>query len=157
MVIVLLGALAVALIGWRPLFRLAETNFWSLNALAIQPAYAGSREVLRHLTERALADPTGSELARRRAISCAAAGVLLFVVAGTVGIAVWPATHWAASLADVAALHRLVLTAVANAIVIMSTYLAVASLVWGFVDASSDQPLDFRAFANAPAGDRVGA
>jgi 3',5'-cyclic AMP phosphodiesterase CpdA len=154
-IIVLLGALAVALIGWRPLFQLAETNFWALNALAIQPAYAGSREALRHLTERALADPTGSELARLRSISCAAAGVLLFVVAGIVGIAVWPATHWAASVADIAAPHRLVLATVANAIVIMSTYLAVASLVWGFVDASSDQPLDFRMFDNAPARDRV--
>jgi 3',5'-cyclic AMP phosphodiesterase CpdA len=154
-VIVLLGALAVALIGWRPLFRLAENNFWSLNALAIQPAYAGSREALRHLTERALADPTGSELARLRAISCAAAGVLLFVVAGLVGISVWPATHWAGSVADIAAPHRLVLPTVTNAIVIMSTYLAVASLVWGFVDASSDQPIDFRAFDNTPAGERV--
>jgi 3',5'-cyclic AMP phosphodiesterase CpdA len=37
----------------------------------------------------------------------------------------------------------------------MSTYLAVASLVWGFVDASSDQLLDFGTFDTAPAGDRV--
>lgn len=154
-VIVFLGATAVALIGWRPLFRLAETNFWSLNALAIQPAYAGSREALRHLTERALVDPTGSKLARLRAMSCAAAGVLLFIVAGLVGIAVWPATHWAGSVADIAAPHRLVLPTVTNAIVIMSTYLAVVSLVWGFVDASSDQPMDFRAFDNAPSGQRV--
>src|SRR5580658_10176762 len=33
--IVVLAVLAVGWIGWRPLFRLAETNFWSLNALAV--------------------------------------------------------------------------------------------------------------------------
>ena len=153
--IVLVAAVAVASVGWRPVFRLAETNFWSLNALAIQPAYAGSREALRHLTERTLTDPTGPELARRRAISCAAAGVLLFVLAGIVVIAVWPATHWAGSVADMAAPHRLVLPTVTNAIVIMSVYLSVASLVWGFVDASSEQPLDVRTFDTAPAGERV--
>ena len=154
-VIVLLSALMVALIGWRPVFRLAETNFWSLNALAIQPAYAGSREAFRHVMERAFADRTGPELARLRAISCAGAGVLLFVVAGLVVIATWPATHWVGSVADIAAPHRLVLPTVTNAIVIMSTYLAVASLVWGFVDASSDQLLDFGTFDTAPTGDRV--
>ena len=42
-------------IGWfvgRPLLRLAENSFWSLNALAIQPVYTAFREGLRHLAER---------------------------------------------------------------------------------------------------------
>jgi len=153
--IILLSAVTIALIGWRPAFRLAETNFWSLNALAIQPAYAGSREALRHATEHTFADRTGSGLARLRAISCAGAGVLLFVVAGLIVIALWPATHWAGSVADLAAPRRLVLPTVANAIVIMSAYLAAASLVWGFIDASSDQLLDLTMFDAAPGGDRV--
>ena len=38
-------------VGWRPLFRTAEVNFWSLNALAIQPGYTFCREALRHLAE----------------------------------------------------------------------------------------------------------
>lgn len=154
-VIVLVSALSIALIGWRPVFRLVETNFWSLNALAIQPAYAGSREALRHVAERAFAGRTGAELARLRAISCAGAGVLLFAVAGSVVIALWPATHWVGSVADIAAPHRLVLPTVTNAIVIMSTYLAVASLIWGFIDASCEQLLDFRTFDTAATADRV--
>jgi hypothetical protein len=48
----LLAIVAVGWIGWRPLFRIAENNFWSLNALAVQPGYAFTREALRHLTER---------------------------------------------------------------------------------------------------------
>ena len=43
----------------------------------------------------------------------------------------------------------------ANAIVIMSAYLAAASLVWGFADASMDQPLDLETFDAAPSGGRV--
>ena len=43
----------------------------------------------------------------------------------------------------------------ANAIVIMSAYLAAASLVWGFADASMDQPLDLEGFDAAPSGGRI--
>ena len=43
----------------------------------------------------------------------------------------------------------------ANAIVIMSAYLAAASLVWGFADATMDQPLDLEAFDAAPSDGRV--
>src|SRR6266478_1594622 len=32
--VVLVAIMALGWIGWRPLFRIAETNFWSLNALA---------------------------------------------------------------------------------------------------------------------------
>jgi hypothetical protein len=39
-ILVVLVALSVAWAGWRPLFRIAESNFWSLNALAVQPGYA---------------------------------------------------------------------------------------------------------------------
>ena len=38
---------ALGWFGWRPLFRIAETSFWSLNALAVQPGYAFAREALR--------------------------------------------------------------------------------------------------------------
>src|SRR6516162_5793441 len=39
-VLVLVAVAALGWFGWRPLVRIAETNFWSLNALAIQPGYA---------------------------------------------------------------------------------------------------------------------
>ena len=51
--IVLLAVAGVGWIGWRPLFRAAEANFWALNALGVQPGYALCREAIRHLAERA--------------------------------------------------------------------------------------------------------
>jgi hypothetical protein len=149
-VTVALAVVAVAWIGWRPLFRLAETNFWSLNALAVQPGYAFWREALRHVTELSLGARTGAELARMRALSCAGAGILLFAGAALVAWLVWPATRWTGSTADLASPHLLIVPTIANAVVIMSAYLAVASLVWGFADATADQPLDLETFDPAP-------
>ncbi len=155
LVLVVLVSLSVAWIGWRPLFRLAEENFWALNALAVQPGYAFWREALRHLIERSTARRTGPRLARLRAGSCAAAGLILFVVAGAVALAAWPYTRWVGSIADLAALHLVVLWTVANAIVVMSAYLAIAALVWGFAEAAGDQPLDLQSFDAPTTGARV--
>src|SRR6185312_1837774 len=49
---VLMAVIAAGWFGWQPLLRIAERNFWSLNALAIQPGYAFCREALRYLAER---------------------------------------------------------------------------------------------------------
>jgi hypothetical protein len=78
--LLLLAIVAVGWFGWRPLFRVAEANFWALNALAVQPGYALCREAIRHLAQRALKPRSGEELARMRAMSCAGAGVLLAIV-----------------------------------------------------------------------------
>ena len=153
--LVILATLSVAWVGWRPLFRIAESNFWSLNALAVQPGYALWREALRHLTERSLKGRTGAELARMRAMSCASAGLLLFAVAALVALAAWPATRWVGSVADLMAPHLLILPTIANAIVVMSAYLAVAALIWGFADATADQPLDLEAFDAASPSARI--
>ena len=74
----LLVIVALGWIGWRPLFRIAETSFWSLNALAVQPGYAFGREALRHLTERM----SGKKLtlagrARLRSANSIGAGIVL--------------------------------------------------------------------------------
>jgi len=153
--LVLIAVAGAGLFGWRPLFRAAEANFWALNALGVQPGYALCREAIRHLAERMLKPKGGAELARMRALSCAGAGILLAAVAALVALAVWPATQWIGSASDLAAPHLLIVPTLANAIVIMSAYLAAASLVWGFADASMDQPLDLDAFDPAPAGGRV--
>jgi hypothetical protein len=153
--IVLAAVVGAGWIGWRPLFRAAEANFWALNALGVQPGYALCREAIRHLAERALKPKNGAELARMRAMSCAGAGILLAAVAAVVAIVVWPATRWIGSASDLAVPHQLIWPTLANAIVIMSAYLAAASLVWGFADASMDQPLDLEAFDPAPSGGRV--
>ena len=153
--LVLLGLALVGWFGWRPLFRMAEKNFWALNALGVQPGYALCREAIRHLAERIFRPAGGPELARMRAMSCAGAGALLAIVAGLVAAFVWPWTRWLGSAADLAAPHHLIVPTLANAIVIMSAYLAAASLVWGFADATMDQPLDLDGFDAAPAGGPV--
>src|SRR3984893_386586 len=86
---VLLAIVAVGWFGWRPLFRVAEANFWALNALGVQPGYALCREAIRHLAERTLKPRSGAELARMRGMSCAGAGVLLAAVAALVASVVW--------------------------------------------------------------------
>ena len=91
-------------IGWfagRPLLRLAESSFWSLNALAVQPVYIVFREGLRHLAEQLLA-PRMSE-ARRASVRAGAAAVSGFAICGLgvgVVVLVWPASRWVGSLAD---------------------------------------------------------
>jgi Calcineurin-like phosphoesterase len=153
--LVLLAVVAAGWFGWRPLFRTVEANFWALNALAVQPGYALCREAIRHLAERAFKRRSGADLARMRATSCAGAGILLCAIAALVAVLVWPATRWIGSPSDLAVPHHLILPTFANAVVIMSTYLAAASLVWGFADASMDQPLDLEAFDAAPSGGRT--
>ena len=153
--LLLLAVVAAGWFGWRTLFRIAEANFWALNALGVQPGYALCREAIRHLAERTFRPGSGAELARMRAMSCAGAGILLAVVAALVAAVVWPETRWIGSAADLAVPHQLILPTLANAIVIMSAYLAAASLVWGFADAAMDQPLDLEAFDAALPGSRI--
>lgn len=146
----LLAVAAVGWIGWRPLFRLAENNFWSLNALAVQPGYAFTREALRHLAERIWGRRlTVSGRARLRSASSVGAGILLSACAVLVAMLAWPATRWTGGWSDLVLLHRLVLPTLANAVLLVSGYLAVASLAWGFADASMSQPADLAAFDNA--------
>ncbi len=155
LVLVVIVSLSMAWFGWRPLFRVAEKNFWSLNALAVQPGYAFWREAMRHLAERSLGSRTGVKLARMRAGSCAAAGLLLSLVAASIGLLVWPLTHWVGAAADLLAPGRLVRWTVANTIVVMSAYMAVGALAWGLAEAAGDQPLDAEAFDPPTGNGRV--
>ena len=155
-VLILLLVAAVGWYGWRPLFRTAEANFWSLNALAVQPGYALCREALRHLAEKSLGErSTVAKLARLRAICSAGAGVVVCALAGLVAFLVWPATRWVGTVADVLSLQSLLVPTLANAVVVISLYLAVAALAWGVADASMKQLRDFRTFDSAPPGGRT--
>lgn len=141
--------------GFRPLFRMAEKSFWSLIALVVQPGYAVCREGLQHLAERVTslgADP--DRRARLRAGSAIGAGLLGCAVAGAVFTLVWPATRWSGGLADFAEPLRLVVPALANAVALMSLYLAAASLLWGMADGLMDQPRDLGGFDTVPASAR---
>lgn len=146
----LLAIVAVGWIGWRPLFRIAEVNFWSLNALAVQPGYAFTREALRHLTERIGGRKlTIAGRARLRSGNSVAAGIMLSACAVLMAMLAWPASRWTGGWNDLVLLHRLAMPTLANAILLVSAYLAVASLMWGFADASMQQPVDLAAFDTA--------
>ena len=152
-VFVLVAVVAAGWFGWRPLVRIAERTFWSLNALAIQPAYAFCREGLRYLTERMLrTDASEGTRARLRAISSAAAAIVLCVAAGAIAVAAWPASRWVGTAADLLHVRGLVLPTLANAVVVVCSYLAAAALVWGFADALMDQPINLGAYDTGSGG-----
>ncbi len=67
-VLLLLTIIALGWIGWRPLLRTIEVNFWSLNALAIQPGDAFCREALRYLTEHMFGKDQRPHLSQARRI-----------------------------------------------------------------------------------------
>ena len=135
--LVLVAVVALGWFGWRPLFRVAETNFWSLNALAVQPGYAFGREALRHLAELIFGrNSTAAGRAGLRAATSAGAGIMLCLCATAVAILIWPASRWVGNVSDLVLLHRLIVPTLANAVVLVSGYLAFASLTWGFADAT---------------------
>lgn len=154
-----LALIVIAALGWlggRPLFQIVETSFWSLNALAVQPSYAFAREALGHLAElfwRTGATPA-SRMRLRRSCSVGA-GLLLSAGAALIAVMVWPASQWKATINDLVLIHHLVVPTFANAVVLVSCYLAVASLAWSVADASMDQPADLAAFDATPSGGRV--
>src|SRR5439155_13403244 len=89
----LLAIVALGWIGWRPLFRIAEISFWSLNALAVRPGYAFAREALRHLTERMWGkNLTLAGRAQLRSANSVGAAVMLSTCAVLIAIAAWPAS-----------------------------------------------------------------
>ena len=148
--------IAIGWFGGRPLLRLAENSFWSLNALAVQPAYIVFREGIRHLAEQLLASRLSE--GRRgsiRAGAAAASGLLICGLGFGVIILVWPATRWIGSLADLTPLRWLVPVVLANSVVLISGYFAAAALIWGIADATMAQPRDFRDFTTQTAGDRT--
>jgi Calcineurin-like phosphoesterase len=155
-VLLLPPLMAIGWFGGRPLLRLAENSFWSLNALAVQPAYIVFREGIRHLAEQLLASRISE--ARRGAIragAAAASGLLICGLGFGVMILVWPVTRWIGSLADLTPLHRLVPVVLANSVVLIAGYFAGAALIWGIADATMAQPHDLRDFAERATGGRT--
>ncbi len=140
--------LTLAWFGGRPLWRIAERSFWSLNAMAIQPGYVAWREAFLHLSGRLVgADASDTKHARARTAASALSGIVICVVSIVIIRLVWPATHWVGTLNDLRTPHWLALTAIANAVVVGSAYLAVAALVWGIADATMPEPRELRTFS----------
>jgi Calcineurin-like phosphoesterase len=152
--LVILGL--VAWIGLKPLLRTAEANFWTLQAVAIQPGYALCRESLQQLAEAVFA--RGDDQARRvdlRAWTSAGAGIVLSLIAVAILAAVWPATRWQGSVSDLLVPARFIVPMLANAVAIGAAYLAVASLAWGFADATMPRLATLAAFDPPAPGDRT--
>jgi len=138
---------AAGIYGLRPMLRIAESSFWSLNSLAVQPSYALCREGLRHIAEKQL-DPGTSEdrRVRIRAGIAAVAGAILCASALSVAVLVWPHTRWSGQLADLAQPLSMIGPALSNTSFIVLVYFGLASLIWGVSDASMDQPRNLGGF-----------
>ena len=122
---------------------MAESNFWSLNSLAIEPVYAICREGIRHLAGKLFQTRTSAlRGARFHAVTSLAAGAVMTCAAAGAVILAWPATRWFATIADLASPYQLFSIALANSIVLVAAYLAIAALVWASADAAMPQPRD---------------
>jgi len=154
--LVLFALILVGLIGGRKLFRLAERSFWSVNSLAVEPGYVVCREALRHIVEDVLRTRvTQAQLAKLRACTAAVAGLVLSCLAILVFMLAWPTSRWAVAISDFTTWQRLVWVCLANSVVLATSYLAVASLVWAFADATMAPPRDLDHFGPSPDGGRI--
>jgi hypothetical protein len=122
---------AVGWFGWRTLFRMIEKNFWALNSIVVQPGYAAAREILRHLAEKFIArTATEKARARLRAASAAVAGVIVSGLAVLVLWLVWSSAHLFGHISEVSSWKDLVPVTLANSVVLITAYFAIAALVW---------------------------
>jgi 3',5'-cyclic AMP phosphodiesterase CpdA len=150
---VLMAVVAAGWFGWRPLLAIVERNFWSLNALAIQPVYTFSREGLRYLAEGLLsAHASDTTRTRLRAVSSAAAAIILSIIALALAAGAWPATRWVGTAADLLDVRGMIVPMLANAVVIVFAYLAAAALIWGFADALMPQPVNLGGYDTETGG-----
>ena len=65
-----------------------------------------------------------------RAATAGAAGIIIFAVAMGVLYVCWPGSRWLGNFADFASPRDLIFAALANSVVLVAAYLAVAALVW---------------------------
>jgi 3',5'-cyclic AMP phosphodiesterase CpdA len=142
-ILLLVVVAMVGLLGARSVLRIAESNFWSLNSLAVEPVYAICREGIRHLAGKLFPTRAVSlRSARFHAVVSLAAGAVMTCAAACAVILAWPATRWFASIADLASARHLFSVALANSVVLVAAYLAIAALVWASADAAMPQPRD---------------
>ena len=153
---ILVGVIALGWLFGRRLFHLAEESFWSLNALAVEPAYTICREALRHGAELML--PEAAEVAHRerlRAWAAALSGILISGLALGAILLAWPSTRWIGGAADLLSPRGLAWIALANAVVLVASYLAVAALVWAFADMTMPPARDVASYPPATPGARA--
>ena len=139
--------LAIGWFGGRTLFRLIERSFWSLNSLLLEPLYAITREGLQYLVEELLPERASRlRRGRLRRATAGAAGIGICACALLVLLAAWPSSRWMGTVADLSSPLELTAAASANAVALLTLYLAGAALVWGIADAAMSAPRDFHDF-----------
>jgi len=154
--LLLIALAATALLGFRRLFRLAERSFWSLNSLAVQPAYALCREVLSQIAEHLLRkDMTTARRAKWRAISAILSGLIVCLVSIGVLLLVWPHVRFDVEFSALNDPVALMKAALANSIGIVAGYVAVAVLAWAVADATMPATCDLDHFATPVADERT--
>jgi hypothetical protein len=149
--LLLLAVIALGWFGGRPLLRIVQSSFWSLNSLAVEPIYLIAREVLRYLAEKLLPPhASNAQYATMRAAAAAVAGVAICGLSLLALMLAWPNSRWEGTLEDVSSLHLLAPVAFANSVELISAYLAAAALFWGISDATMAQPRTLEDFQSAP-------
>jgi 3',5'-cyclic AMP phosphodiesterase CpdA len=142
-VLLLLTVVAIGLFGVRTLLRVAESSFWSLNSLVVEPLYLFCRETLRHLLEKLLRSRLNDpQFAALRAGTAGVAGIVVVGLASMLLFVAWPTSRWLGEITDLASPRELISVALANSTVLMAAYLAGAAVIWACADASMAQPRD---------------
>ena len=151
--------IGLALLGWfggRRVLRLAESSFWSLNSLAVQPCYTACREALRHLVRGRSAGATGGRHPNLlHAAAALVSGLLICGVSLLILWLAWPFAYLSTDLAILTEPKHLAAVALANSAVLVSGYVAVAALVWAIADATMPPPRDMTSFPKPAANDRT--
>jgi calcineurin-like phosphoesterase family protein len=145
--VLLLIVVGVGWFGGRPLLRLAENSFWSLNSLVVQPAYAVCREALRQVVDLLLpAQASKMRRSRVRAAAALVAGGIISGLALLVLVVLLPHADLLRGAAGVGSAKHLAAVALTNAAVLIAAYLAAAAMVWAIADAAMAQPRDLEQF-----------
>jgi 3',5'-cyclic AMP phosphodiesterase CpdA len=79
---------------------------------------------------------------RFNAVTSFAATLTITAAATCVAMLAWPASRWLVTIADLASPQRVLSIALANGVVLIAAYLAIAALAWGYADATMLQPRD---------------
>jgi len=149
------GLIALAWFGGRPLLRMAEQSFWSLNALAIQPIYALFREGLRHIGVKLVPDLGPRRRTQLYAAAAIGGGILASALSVWFVTLAWPLSRWIGDAADLMAPLQLIVPVIANAVVIVGCYVMVAALAWAVADGAMGRPADLMAFDDIPSEART--
>jgi len=132
-------AAILGLLAWRwgrPLFAVAERNFWALNAALVQPLYTALRELAGMAQDRFR---PGRDLAgRRRSAGLAAAGIMA-LTAGLVALAAGPLPTLRPAGPDLLATA---MDALRNGAWVVAVYVMIAAPAWAVAEARAGAPQD---------------